>query len=421
MIKYDSYQNSGIEWIGEIPSHWKKIPLGKVGVFYGGLTGKKGEDFTYENSPLNRPFIPFTNISNNTYILKDNFQEVIIKENEKQNKVKQFDLLFLMSSEDFDDLGKSSIFIEDLKELYLNSFCKGFRIKHSDVYPMFLNYQLLGNVHRKLISVEGNGFTRINLRQDRLKSIPVFIPSIKEQKQIVSFLDKKNILINSIIEKIQIKIRLLKEKKLKLIENILLDSGTKRIQLKHIVNLVKRPVKRENNKDYTKIGMYNWGRGVFKYPSEKGSDLGDSSFNFLKEGDLLLSGQFSWEGSVSIVEKKYNECISSHRFHILNAKKNNLLLEYLWSYFTSQEGHFLLNENSPGSAGRNRPLNINNLLKEKIPLPKMELQIEIQKLVKETDIFENYAKSKIKLLKEYQKSIISSAVTGKVKILENII
>ena len=35
MIKYDSYQNSGIEWIGEIPSHWKKIPLGKVGVFYG--------------------------------------------------------------------------------------------------------------------------------------------------------------------------------------------------------------------------------------------------------------------------------------------------------------------------------------------------------------------------------------------------
>ena len=321
MIKYDSYQNSGIEWIGEIPSHWKKIPLGKVGVFYGGLTGKKGEDFTYENSPLNRPFIPFTNISNNTYILKDNFQEVIIKENEKQNKVKQFDLLFLMSSEDFDDLGKSSIFIEDLKELYLNSFCKGFRIKHSDVYPMFLNYQLLGNVHRKLISVEGNGFTRINLRQDRLNSIPVFIPSIKEQKQIVSFLDKKNIIINSIIEKIQIKIRLLKEKKLKLIENILLDSGTKRIQLKHIVNLVKRPVKRENNKDYTKIGMYNWGRGVFKYPSEKGSDLGDSSFNFLKEGDLLLSGQFSWEGSVSIVEKKYNECISSHRFHILNAKK----------------------------------------------------------------------------------------------------
>ena len=45
----------------------------------------------------------------------------------------------------------------------------------------------------------------------------------------------------------------------------------------------------------------------------------------------------------------------------------------------------------------------------------MELQIEIQKLVKETDIFENYARSKIKLLKEYQKSIISSAVTGKVK------
>ena len=92
--KYDSYQNSGkfIEWIGEIyPKSLEKKPLKYV--FMG---KKKGEDFTYENSPLNRPFIPLT-ISNNTYILKDNFQEVIIKENEKQNKVKQFDLLFLMS------------------------------------------------------------------------------------------------------------------------------------------------------------------------------------------------------------------------------------------------------------------------------------------------------------------------------------
>ena len=113
MIKYNSYQNSRIKWIGETPSHWKKIPLGKLGVFYGGLTGKKGEDFSFENSPLNRPFIPFTNISNNTYVLKDNFQQVIINKNEKQNKVKQFDLLFLMSSEYLDDLGKSSILIED--------------------------------------------------------------------------------------------------------------------------------------------------------------------------------------------------------------------------------------------------------------------------------------------------------------------
>ena len=143
MIKYNSYKNSGIKWIGEIPSHWKKIPLGKLGVFYGGLTGKKGEDFSFENSPFNRPFIPFTNISNNTYVLKDNFEQVIINKNEKQNKIKQFDLLFLMSSEDFDDLGKSSILIDDIKDLYLNSFCKGFRINHGDVYPMFLNYQLL--------------------------------------------------------------------------------------------------------------------------------------------------------------------------------------------------------------------------------------------------------------------------------------
>ena len=159
-------------------------------------------------------------------------------------------------------------------ELYLNSFCKGFRITKTDVYPLFLNQQLLGDTHKKLISIEGNGFTRINLRQDRLKATRVFIPPFHEQKQIVSFLDNKTSLIDSLIEKTQQKIELLKEKRLKLIEDILLNPDTKRIRLKHVVNLVKRPIQREENKTFTKIGMYNWGRGIFKYPSEKGSELG---------------------------------------------------------------------------------------------------------------------------------------------------
>ena len=246
-------------------------------------------------------------------------------------------------------------------------------------------------------------------------------PPVEEQNLISRYLDKKTAQVDSLIEKIQKIVELLKEKRLKLIEDILLNPDTKRIRLKHVVNLVKRPIQREENKTFTKIGMYNWGKGIFKYPSEKGSELGDSSFNYLKEGDLLLSGQFSWEGSVSVVEKEHDDCISSHRFHILNGEKTKILNEYLWSYFTSQEGHFLLNENSPGSAGRNRPLNIIKLLKEEIPVPEMDIQIEIQKMVIETKIYEKYAKRRTELLKEYKQSLISSVVTGKVKVLENMI
>ena len=213
-------KDSGVEWVGEIPSHWEKISLGKLGVLYGGLTGKSGDDFRSDDHPSNKPFIPFTNIFNNTYISKDHFQSVVVGDDENQNRVEKFDLFFLMSSEDYDDLGKSSILIEDVGEVYLNSFCKGFRVNRTDVYPLFLNYQLLGDTHKKLISIEGNGFTRINLRQDRLKETPMFIPPLYEQQQIVSHLDEQTQLIDKTISMEEKRIELLQEYRQSLISEV---------------------------------------------------------------------------------------------------------------------------------------------------------------------------------------------------------
>ena len=51
----------------------------------------------------------------------------------------------------------------------------------------------------------------------------------------------------------------------------------------------------------------------------------------------------------------------------------------------------------------------------------MDIQIEIQKMVIGTKIYEKYAKRRTELLKEYRQSLISSVVTGKVKVLENMI
>ena len=203
---------------------------------------------------------------------------------------------------------------------------------------------------------------------------------------------------------------------LKLFKEVLNNQNIKRIRLENVVDLIKRPIKREDDKKYTKIGMYNWGRGIFKYPSELGSELGDSSFNFIKEGDLLLSGQFSWEGSVSMVGKEVDNCISSHRFHILKGKENILLNEYLWSYFRSQEGHFLLTENSFGSSGRNQPLNIGKLLKEKIPVPDISIQKEICRLVQQIISFDKYSKQRLGLLNEYRQSVITELLTGTRKV-----
>jgi len=213
-------KDSGVEWIGEIPSHWEETRLRFVGGLFGGLTGKSGDDFKQDDNPNNKPYIPYTNIFRNTYISKEHFDYVVIESGENQNKVQKYDLFFLMSSETYQDLGKPCILIEDVEELYLNSFCKGFRVKRGDVNPLFLNYQLLGNVHRELVSIEGRGFTRINLRQDRLNDTPILLPPLPEQEQIVSYLDEHTQLIDKTISLEERRIELLKEYRQSLISEV---------------------------------------------------------------------------------------------------------------------------------------------------------------------------------------------------------
>jgi type I restriction enzyme M protein len=213
ITNYSEYKDSEIQWVGKIPSHWNKSKLTYIGKFYGGLTGKSGEDFGDESSPYNKLFIPFTNIANNIYISKEDLKTVKIMDSDNQNRVLLSDILFLMSSENYKDLGKTSILNENIDELYLNSFCKGFRIEKKEVEPKYLNYQLLNNSHRQLISIEGNGFTRINLRSEKLKNIPIFLPPIEEQKLISKCLDKNNNEIDLLIKKFEKKIALLKEYK----------------------------------------------------------------------------------------------------------------------------------------------------------------------------------------------------------------
>ena len=213
-------KDSGVEWIGEIPSGWNIKKLKYIGNLYGGLTGKSGKDFNDEDNPHNKPFIPFTNIFNNVYISDKHYQYVNVEPDERQNRVRENDLFFLMSSEGYDDLGKSSILISEIDELYLNSFCKGFRINSGKVDPLFINYQLLGDTQRKLISIEGKGFTRINLRQDKLNSTYMFIPPLQEQQQIVGYLDKETIKIDKLIDIESKRINLLKEYRQSLISDV---------------------------------------------------------------------------------------------------------------------------------------------------------------------------------------------------------
>ncbi|AFU69671.1 type I restriction-modification system, specificity subunit S HsdS [Psychroflexus torquis ATCC 700755] len=191
---------------------WKTYRLKDIGQIYSGLSGKNGDDFKKEKDPNNRGFIPFTNIANNTYLDVEHLSKVIISPTENQNKVQKNDLFFLMSSEGYEDIGKSAVLKEDIPETYLNSFCKGFRITNTNVDAFFINYLLLSDDNRNKMVIQGKGFTRINLKIEKVNNFSITIPSTKaEQTAIANYLDEKTSTIDAIVSNIERQINHLKE------------------------------------------------------------------------------------------------------------------------------------------------------------------------------------------------------------------
>jgi len=233
MTKYEKYKNSGIEWIGEIPEHWESIRLKYIGYLYGGLAGKSSNHFNQESNLNNKPFIPFTNICNNKVVDPNQLQYVVIEEDEKQNQVANGDLFFMMSSENYDDVGKSSILLDDLGETYLNSFCKGFRITDENYYPPFINYLLLSKPYRSLLLVEANGYTRINLKIDKIYDIALKTPiSIDEQIAIANYLDVKTEEIENLIKQKEELLILFEEEKIAIINQAVTKGINPDVKLK---------------------------------------------------------------------------------------------------------------------------------------------------------------------------------------------
>ena len=214
-------KDSGIEWIGMIPEHWERFRLKDLGYMYGGLTGKSGDDFRCDDETKTKPYVPFTNVLNNTVVDNDNFHYVIMGDNEQQNQVRTNDLLFLMSSEDYESIAKSAVVVGNPGEVYLNSFCRGLRITNRNCFAPFINYQLNSVTYRDALRFEARGFTRINIKIDRVASHFVSLPPLSEQQAIASYLDEKCAKIGAAIENISKQIDALKRLKRALINEVI--------------------------------------------------------------------------------------------------------------------------------------------------------------------------------------------------------
>ena len=177
---------------------WEEKKLGDIGKTFNGLTGKTKVDFG-----TGKPFIQYLQIANSSKINVSGCGKVLIKEDEKQNKIIYGDIFFTTSSEDT-DVGLASVLLDNVDEMYLNSFCFGYRLDSFNVlFPEFASYLLRNQQLRKQIKKLAQGSTRYNMSKVQLMKERVTLPSIKEQKKIANFLsslDSKIELVSTQIE-----------------------------------------------------------------------------------------------------------------------------------------------------------------------------------------------------------------------------
>ncbi len=257
-----------------------------------------------------------------------------------------------------------------------------------------------------------------NIDYEKLNRSTIPLPPSPEQAAIVRFLDHADRRIRRYIRAKQKMINLLAEKREAVTHDALRLASTRSLPLRAVAEKVERPINRGDDQVYTPIGLFNRGRGIFHKEPTKGAELGDSTFFWIEEGDLVLSGQFAWEGAIALAGQEDTGCVATHRYPVLRGKPNLLESAYLLSFFKTGIGHLLLDQHSRGAAGRNRPLNDRTLMKERIPIPPLPVQHRISAIVHlETRLYRAVARAG-EMLREYRTRLIADVVTGKLDVRE---
>ena len=193
---------------------WEVKKLGNIGKPYGGLSGKSKLDFADGKFP----YIPFMNIMSNPIIDTSYVDYVNIGVDENQNKALKGDLFFNGSSETPEEVGMCSVLLEDIPNLYLNSFCFGFRLnKDSKENGLYLSYYFRSSEGRKLFYSMAQGATRYNLSKSNFNKMEVSLPQPEQQNEIATILSD----MDAEIQALETKLEKYRKIKLGMMQNLL--------------------------------------------------------------------------------------------------------------------------------------------------------------------------------------------------------
>ena len=220
-------KDSGVEWIGEIPEHWKIIPLKTMAEYRKGLPITKadlcisgipvisyGQIHSKENSG--------THIDNNLI----RFVSPTFLDSNLSSLGNYGDLFFADTSEDYEGIG-NAVYIDTVEDIFAGYHTI---IVHPiiDMEKKYLAYLCKSECWRSQLRAMASGIKVYSVTQNMLKKVSVVIPFTKDQKEIVDYLDTKCAKIDNLISIKQAKIEKLNQYKKSLIYEYV--TGKKEVQ-----------------------------------------------------------------------------------------------------------------------------------------------------------------------------------------------
>lgn len=414
MKKYESYKDSGVGWIGKIPSHWSCVPFRRMAKVQCNLV-RPSENLTmFQISPDS---------------IEKNSGKIIKTRTVEEAKVDSDNHRFY----------KGQILYSKIRPLLNKVTIAPYDgLCCADMYPIstienteYVMYYMLSEAF--LSSVKNIVADRVKMpkiNQDELKNTDFVIPPFSEQQVIVDYLKDKTLKIEQYVSARERERELLDSLKQSEIANVVTkglnpnvrmkDSGIfwvpqipshwKTTKLKHI--LVK--LNREKSEDAELLVCSNKGKVIKKGDTKMGlvADNNDI-YQGVCKGDLLIHGMDTWHGAIAISDY---DGMCTPVVHVCDSNQNKKFVAFYLQFMALSKVFKLISNGVRQNTSDFRSWDKVGAIP--IMLPPLEEQQAIVDYIEaklsKIDSCMADLQAEIDYLKEFKQRLISDVVTGQI-------
>jgi len=434
-VPYSDYKPSPINWHGMMPRHWDFKPLKHLCRFYGGGTPSK------DNKAYWTGDIPWVSPKDMKRKYIDSSEDRITVEAVKNSSTKLIDegaLLIVVRSGILQHTIPVAI---NTKKVTLNQDMKAL-VFGEYMSVKFAHYFVEGNQQELLLDWSKQGATVESIEHEYLANTIFPTPPVYEQRTIANFLDHETAKIDTLIDKQQQLIKLLKEKRQAVISHAVTkginpdapmkDSGVEWLgevpegwvvkRLKHIspkvgVGLVINP-----STYTTDEGVYFiFGGDVkeYRFDLSKTRRISPSDSDGLLPSRLnhrdLVCVRVGYPGITAVITK---ELEGSNCASVIVIRSGSYNSDWLCAAMNMWVGRQQVELASYGAA--QKQFNVADAIEFIFPVPPIQEQDDIADYVDHAlnrfNILSEKAEKQIGLLQERRTALISAAVTGKIDV-----